>query len=64
MNKLALVMNILAMLYSTNSITLDIAKNNVDFLTFILIFSWFANLYFAILNIKCILIRRCDNIDF
>lgn len=54
MNKLALVMNILAMLYSTNSITLDIAKNNVDFLTFILIFGWFANLYFAILNIKCI----------
>lgn len=47
-------MNILAMLYSTNSITLDIAKNNVDFLTFILIFCWFANLYFAILNIKCI----------
>lgn len=54
MNKLALVMNILAMLYSTNSITLDIAKNNVDFLTFILIFGWFANFYFAILNIKCI----------
>ena len=26
MNKLTLVMNILAMLYSTNSITLDIAK--------------------------------------
>lgn len=54
MNKLTLVMNILAMLYSTNSITLDIAKNNVDFLTFILIFGWFANLCFAILNIKCI----------
>lgn len=54
MNKLALAMNILAMLYSTLSITLDIAKNNVDFLTFILIFCWFANLYFAILNIKCI----------
>lgn len=54
MKKLALVMNILAMLYSTNSITFDIAKNNVDFLTFILIFGWFANLYFAILNIKCI----------
>lgn len=54
MNKLVLVMNILAMLYSTNSITLDIAKNNVDFLTFILIFGWFANLYFAIFNIKCI----------
>lgn len=54
MNKLALAMDILAMLCCTLSLTLDIAKNNVDFLTFVLIFGWFANLYFAILNIKCI----------
>ena len=54
MNKFVLAMNVLATVCSTISITSDIAKNNVDFLTFILILCWFANLYFAILNIKCI----------